>query len=66
MIAAAQDRIFHTDLNLANLRQRNALSRIADKGETLDFCRIETDVSRRAANNLNRANIFPHGGNWHA
>jgi hypothetical protein len=48
-IAAAQDRVFHADLYLANLRQRHALSRIADQGKAFDFCRVKTDIPRRAA-----------------
>ena len=61
-IATAHNRLFHLHLNLANLRQRNALPGSPHQGKAGNFCRVKPDIPRRASHDLYRTDIFPYRG----
>src|SRR6185369_5891466 len=59
-VAAAQDGIFHADINLADLRQRNLLTARTDQGEVANPAWIEPRVAARTGCDLHRTDVLAH------
>ncbi|MCY1220009.1 hypothetical protein D9M72_320080 [compost metagenome] len=65
-VAPAQDRVFHTHIDGAYLRERNALSCRTDQREAGNLLRVQAYVSRGASKDLHRANVLADFGDRQA
>jgi hypothetical protein len=65
-VAAAQDRILHADLGLADLVERHALAARADQGEGAEPRRIQPIAAAAAGDHLDGADVLAHLGDGRA